>query len=109
MKIFPTQSPVDRVFERPERPHVHSPRGRLSYLIDRSTPLLKAKKTLDKVYSNGYFETHYPDADKTLKGLLHERAMDAWSHAEHFCHDDEEKEEKEEKKKSINVVINLGT
>ena len=110
MKIFETGSPVDRLSgDKPKRPSRIAPNGRLAELASRVGPLLHTKQILDKVYSNGYFETHYPDADKTLKGLLHQRAMDAWAHAEHFGSDESNMlETKESGEKQVKIVINLG-
>jgi len=109
MKIFETGSPVDRLGDKLKRPTRGVPRGRLAMLAARVGPLLQSKQVLDKVYSNGYFETHYPEADKTLKSLLHKRAMDAWAQAEHFGSDSEPEGGERKDGKNINVVINLGS
>jgi hypothetical protein len=42
-------------------------------------PLINARKILNKVYSNGYFENHYKEADADLKKVLHEQTMAAHS------------------------------
>ncbi len=108
MKIFETRSPVDQIAGSPKVPRKRAPKGRLRALIDQTEPLLLAKKTLDKVYSNGYFENHYSRADTTLKGLLHKRAMDAWAHAEHFGSEKQGPETPEAKDGPIKLIINIG-
>lgn len=110
MRIFETKSPVDFINgEKPEMPTIRPPKGSLKRIAARCGPLLDAKHMLDKVYSNGYFENHYPDADRTLKGLLHKRAMDAWAQAEHFGADiDADDDEKMGHDKQISLVINIG-
>ena len=106
-KIFETGSPVDRLQgDKLKRPTRREPEGSIEKLCEQIEPLLQTKKTLDKVYSNGYFENHYPEADKKLKGLLHDRAMVAWAMAEHYI--PVEKHE-EGHGKNISVVINLGS
>jgi hypothetical protein len=74
------------------------------------TPLLKVKKEADKVYSKGYFENHYPDADKHLKSMLHEKVMAAWSNS--LNGNGKKVKEKEvdvhrESPLSISITINL--
>ncbi len=101
MKIFSTRSPID-MLDKLKLP-VGVPKGRLAQLAARLEPLLHNKKTLDKVYSKGYFENHYPEADKTLKRLLHKKAMDAWAHAE-----DPMSQPVEQGHKGISLTINIG-
>jgi hypothetical protein len=108
MKIFGSKSPVDFIHgEKPEVPMVRPPEGSIKRMASRVGPLLDVKCILDKVYSNGYFENHYPDADRTLKGLLHKRAMQAWAQAEHFGSDLNDYDD-EKKDKQISLVINIG-
>lgn len=108
-KIFGTGSPVDRVQgDKPKRPTRRPPEGSMEKLCAQIEPLLQTKKVLDKVYSNGYFENHYPDADEKLKGLLHERAMVSWALAEYFT-ETEGKAPEDHHGKNISVVINLGS
>jgi hypothetical protein len=67
-------------------------------------PLLEASKTADQVYANGYFERHYPEADKKMKSLLHDKVMAAWSNSDN---DDEEHEERS-LGTGLNITINVG-
>jgi len=41
--------------------------------------LMEARESLNKVHSEGYFENHYPKADKGLKEVLHNRTVKAIS------------------------------
>jgi hypothetical protein len=109
MTIFSAKSPIDRFGG--DKPRLLEPAqpGRLRKFVKKFGPLLNVKSELDKVYSNGYFENYYPDADKLLKGALHEKAMDAWANADEFGSSDEPAEEKNEQERTINVVINLGS
>lgn len=83
--IFPTHSPVD--VSGGEKVKAPKPLGRGLYdksiklRDDKLIPLLKVRESTDKVYSNGYFENHYSEADKLLKGLLHEKVMAAWANS----------------------------
>lgn len=111
MRIFGTKSPVDFIHgEKPERPEYAPEPNRLKKLALQVGPLLGVKSMLDKVYSHGYFETHYPDADRTMKRLLHDKAMGAWAHAEHFGRDTqfEGPEKGERETKQVNLIINLS-
>jgi hypothetical protein len=108
MKIFGTKSPVD--FINSEKPKLERLKpGRLKALAKRLGPLLDAKSLLDKVYSNGYFENHYPDADVLLKNKLHERAMQAWAHAESMGDDDDIEPKANGSERKISLTINVGT
>lgn len=83
--IFPTSSPVDVQDGR----KVSAPKSLGRGLFEKATelrdhkliPLLKVREDADRVYSNGYFENHYSEADKRLKGLLHEKVMAAWGNS----------------------------
>ena len=109
-KIFETGSPVDRTQgDKPKRPGRSAPTGSIDKLCAQIEPLLQTKKVLDNVYSNGYFENHYPDADKKLKNLLHDRAMLAWAHAEHYVPLEESEKTGDSHGKNISVVVNLGS
>jgi hypothetical protein len=83
-------------------------------MLKKIKPLLEVKKEADKNYSAGYFENHYPDADKKLKNLLHRKAMDAWANslAKDVPGADpdaaEEATEPEHAPKTISITINLG-
>lgn len=121
--LFTVHSPIQREEEpSPEKMKTSRIAKRLKILSARVNGLLKARETCDKVYSNGFFENHYPKADKRLKELLHEKCMLAHSRA---LNDDlapeevndaaqapvvvpqkEEPEEREEK--PISVTISVG-
>jgi hypothetical protein len=79
-------------------------------LLKKVKPLLEVKKEADEVYSRGYFENHYPDADKTLKRMLHQKAMDAWARSRSDDTGDDEKEEAGEDNhgRTVNITICLG-
>jgi hypothetical protein len=106
--IFPTKSPVDALDAKRQRPLNKTPEVLKKLSVDvarRVGPLLQAKQEVDKVYSNGYFERHYPDADKTLKDTLHKKVLAAWTTA--INHIEEEEEEKERKPSGgITIIIN---
>lgn len=113
LSIFPTNSPIERNFggttglkaPKPLEGEVFD--SRYKKLLKRIRPLLEVKEETDRVYANGYFENHYPAADKKLKKLLHQKAMDAWARAI----TKEEKEEKEEKESDhgrVMITISLG-
>jgi hypothetical protein len=84
-EIFTARSPVDIVDPIKESPSP-LPRkkfGRLAEIaFSRIQPLVDSRDTLNKVYSKGYFENHYPEADRSLKELLHSQTMQAWANAE---------------------------
>jgi len=77
------RSPVDRL-DPPKLPSLLSgSTGRLAGLASsRADGLLAARDTLNKVYSDSYFENHYPDADRKLKRVLHDNTMKAWEETE---------------------------
>ena len=78
--IFPTKSPV--AFgqkKRPLRLSTMAAKFGLKTVHDRISELMHARKDVNKVHSEGYFENHYPEADGELKGLLHEKVMLAHS------------------------------
>ncbi len=83
--IFSTHSPVDILDRKKQRPlSVKSPsilRKLASSVEAKIKPLLQVKEEVDRVYSNGYFENHYPDADKTLKDTLHQKVLASWTTA----------------------------
>lgn len=100
--IFPTGSPVDRADGPLNAPSYRS--GRLRKLARSQESLLGVRKILDKVYSNGYFGNHYPEAEKLLKQSLHERAMQAWAGLREGKSDEPDGDEGI----SLNITINLG-
>lgn len=80
--LFTTHSPISRGEEpTPERMKTNRLAQRLKVISARLNNLLKTREEADRVYSNGYFENHYPKADKQLKNLLHEKVMLAHSRA----------------------------
>ena len=79
------------------------PGGLLERLAARLRPLLQAKKDINASHSQGYFENHYPDADKQLKELAHERVLSALDHARTLAGSDDDSGEK-----SISINISLG-
>jgi hypothetical protein len=109
--IFPTNSPLHTLAgEKVETPLPMT--GALHALAKEQQerklqPLLKARKDTEKVYSKGYFENHYKDADKKLKKLLHEKVMAAWANS---ISDDQGpvEEPKEKKGLSLNLTISTG-
>lgn len=50
-------------------------------MLKKLSPLLQAREEADKVYSNGYFQRHYPQAEKKIKRLLHDKVMHSWANA----------------------------
>ena len=110
--IFPTESPVkqlDGEVQTPPAPlEAREYKERSAKLLCKLHPLIQARMEADKVYSNGYFERNYKDADKKLKRLLHERVRDAWAHS--LSPDDEEVERPKGGLGSsgITIQINLG-
>lgn len=103
--IFPTGSPVDRADGPLLTPTFR--RGRLRDLAKAQGSLLETRKILDKVYANGYFGNHYPEAEKLLKRSLHERAMQAWAGLKEGK-TDEEDEDDAVPGVALNITINLG-
>jgi hypothetical protein len=113
--IFPTGSPVDVQGGEKVKAPKKLKRGlfeKNSLLRDRKLqPLLRARDDADKVYSKGYFENHYKDADKDLKGMLHEKVMDAWANS--IGTGSDKKSEKvavvdPKKGLSLNISITIG-
>jgi len=109
--IFPTKSPVSAMTGEsdvePPEPIDSGVFSRLSKAIKKKLmPLISAKKDMDDVYSRGYFERHYPDADENLKGLLHEHAMSSWAHA--MGNDGHEEPDGDEKPAQIMLTININ-
>lgn len=106
--IFPTNSPVNALsghsdVEQPE-PMPTGVFSRISKVIKKKLlPLISAKQSMDDVYSKGYFERHYPQADEHLKGLLHDHAMSSWAHSM----DDSEEEAAEGDAPQITLTINI--
>lgn len=74
-------------------------------LSDRIGPLMEARAQANKVYSNSYFENHYPEADKDLKKRLDEKIMTAHSRLKA---DDDGDEQEEKNNSGITIVLNIG-
>jgi hypothetical protein len=66
---------------------------------------LEARAQANKVYSNSYFENHYPEADKDLKSKLDEKIMAAHSRLKSG---DDEEEQEEQNAPGITIVLNIG-
>lgn len=123
--LFTTHSPITRGEEpKPENQKSSKLAQRLKVISARLNNLLQARTEADKVYSNGYFENHYPKADKQVKNLLHEKVMLAHSRALNNDISPEEikesaepallapmelaHEEKEAKSKGVSITIAVG-
>jgi len=114
--IFPSGSPIERVWTGSTDLKAPKPLDgeifdrRYFKLLKKVKPLMEIKKEADEVYSRGYFENHYPEADKTLKRMLHQKAMDAWARSRGNDDDSEEKEEAGEDNhgRTVNITICLG-
>lgn len=113
--IFPSNSPVTNLEPVTGTPTL-MPRKKFGRMADgaysRFKPLMKMRESLDKVHANGYFEQHYPEADKMLKRLLHEHTLDAWGNAANQSSEvlssiADDKKELGSKDKSISVTINI--
>ena len=103
--IFPTKSPIEfGQKKRPERLSAMASKYGLKTVHDRINELMEARKDVNKVHSEGYFENHYPEADGELKGLLHEKVMLAHSRLENP--EPDEHDDHEEKPKGITIVVN---
>ena len=87
----------------------------------RIYPLLKVRETMDKVYSNGYFQQHYRDADIDLKRELNNQAKIAHSRLlaeddsmqdEHYEEEIETAPKNEERlaaPKNFTITLNIPT
>lgn len=111
--IFPSNSPVTNLEPVKTKPIILSRKkfGRLASLAKtRIMPLLKARKNIDKVHADGYFENHYPEADKKLKSLIHEDALIAWGNAENPSKEvlEEKAEGKELGSGGTTIVLNIS-
>ena len=79
--------------------------GRLS---NRIKPLLDAKHDIDKVWANGYFENHYPTADKLIKEIAHDRVLSALDHARSYAAVAPKEESDDENEKGVEITIRIG-
>lgn len=105
--IFPTKSPISSLAGPPEE--TKSAEEIMPKYSGRFMKrLLESKRDLDEVYSRGYFENHYPDADKQVKQFLHDKTMTMWAKAlkEEPSHEEESGEDEE--KPSITIVVNVN-
>ena len=79
--IFPTHTPVpfggDGV--RPSSMASTLAAKFFDKFTKRIKPIMKVRDAMDNVYSKGYFENHYGDADKALKKILDKEAKVAHS------------------------------
>ena len=104
--IFPTHSPVDVLGGKSD---VEEPMGHEAHtaarILRKVSPLLEAREEADKVYSKGYFERAYPEADKKLKRLLHSKVMGAWANA---LNDDDYESAPGIGGGGVTIVINTG-
>jgi len=106
--IFPTRSPINSLAGPPEE--TKSAEEMIpKYSGKFMKRLLESKRDLDDVYSRGYFENHYPEADKQMKQFLHDKTMTVWAKAlkEKTSHEEEEKEDKN-KEPNITIIVNVN-
>jgi len=83
--IFPSNSPVTNLEPVRALPSI-LPRKKFGKMAEiamsRFKPLMKIREKLNEAHlSDDYFQTHYPEADSTLKHLLHEQTINAWGNA----------------------------
>ena len=106
--IFSTKTPVE--FGRGDEAAPKTPSSLSSEFFrlfsKRLKPVMKVRDAMDKVYSKGYFEQHYPDTDRQLKSLLHDEAQVAKQCLNSASYG--EIDNKDTKKTWIVVQINLG-
>ena len=75
-------------------------------MLRKLSPLLQVREEADKVYSNGYFGRHYPQAEKKLKRLLHDRVTAAWANS--LNDEDPEERPKAGLGSGVVITINIG-
>ena len=105
--IFPTQSPVNSLAGPPEETKTPPEEGFIPKFSGKfMKKLLESRKDLNNVYSEGYFQNHYPEADKNLKQFLHEKTMASWAKA---LREREEHEEPDgDEAPSFTIVVNIN-
>ena len=104
--IYPTQSPINSLAGPPEE--TEEPEPMIPKFSGRFMKrLLESREDLEKVYSNGYLQTHYPEADKNLKEFLHQQTMNSWAKALDK-EDDDHKEPDGDEAPNFTVVININ-
>jgi len=107
--VFSVNSPVDQL--EAEKAPDPKPLGYETFkklsarILNKLGPLLHAREAADKVYSNGYFQRHYPGAEKKIKTLLDDHVMNAWSHS--LGEDDNDKPKKE-LGNGVTIHISIG-
>lgn len=102
--IFSSKSPVTQGNEpTPEYMPLDELKNRHQQMKCRLKEALKVRKDMDEVYSKGYFENHYPKADRRLKELLSQRANLAISRMDNY-----EKDNDSEEKKGFQLTIKVG-
>lgn len=107
--LFPTHTPVPFGGDGKAPPSMAASLAAkfFSKFTRRIKPIMKVRDAMDSVYSKGYFENHYRDADKDLKKLLDKEAKIAHSlllSKEDLPDCDEEKEEE----RSGGVIVNIN-
>lgn len=108
-QIFPTKTPVP--FKGKPRPPMRAASIAdrfFNNLTRRIKPLMKVRDAMDKVYSKGYFENHYPEADEELKHVLHSEALEAHARLRATDNSDEHEERKEGLLGGLTININVG-
>jgi len=108
--IFPTRSPINSLAGPPEETK-YAEEITPKYSGRFMKKLLESKRDLDEVYSKGYFENHYPEADKQLKEFLHGKTMTSWAKTmkEEPSYEEEEHNDKEEHPSGgITIVLNVN-
>ncbi len=105
--IMPTKTPVP--FRGKHTP-MRMPSSLASRVFKRLThrvkPMMKVRDAMDKVYSKGYFQNHYPDADGELKQTLHKEAMVA--HSRLRAQEEAPEEDHGLLGPKMSITINLG-
>lgn len=108
--IFSVKSPVDQLeaennHEEPKPLNSESYGQIAARMLKKLSPLLQAREEADKVYSNGYFQRHYPGAEKKIKHLLHDRVMSAWANS---LNDDDTESPKAGLGSGVTIHITVG-
>lgn len=106
--LFPTHTPVPFGGDGEAPPSMAATLASKFFnkFTRRIKPLMKVRDAMDSVYSKGYFENHYREADKDLKKLLDKEAKVA--HSLLLSKEDIPCEDKEETGGGVVVNINLS-
>lgn len=97
------RSIMGKNFSRTSHEDEYVPGGLFKRLAKKLRPLLDARKAINEINSQGYFENHYPEADTNLKEMAHQQVLSALSHARELAGDDESEG------RSISINIHLGS